>query len=185
MSAAGQGGRYGPTAQWLHWITVLLLLATVVIAWQMVGIPRNTPARGLYFSTHKSIGIIILALTLARLGWRARHPAPPPPPGMPRWMARLARINHALLYVVLLGMPLAGYLHSATSPHPGDFLGLVELPGLPRDDGVSTALLAVHLAGQWLLYAVVALHVLAAVWHVAARRDGTLERMLPPQTGAP
>ena len=185
MSAAGQGRRYGPTAQWLHWITVLLMLAIVVIAWQMVEIPRNTPARGLYVTAHKSIGIVILVLTLARLAWRARHAAPPLSPGMPGWMAWLAKANHVLLYVVLLGMPLAGYLHSATGAHAGSFFGLFELPALPRNDAVSDALLAVHLAGQWLLYAVVALHVLATVWHVAARRDGTLERMLPPQTGAP
>jgi cytochrome b561 len=56
---------------------------------------------------------------------------------------------------------------------------------LPQDDAVSQATLAIHLVGQWLVYALIVLHLLGTVWHVVVRRDGTLERMLPPQGRAP
>jgi len=140
--------------------------------------------RTVLFTVHKSIGVTVLLLTMARLIWRGRHPAPPLAPGMPRWAALLARANHGLLYVVLLAMPVSGYLRSATDGHPVRYLGLFDLPSLPPDDAVARLMLAIHLAGQWLVYALILLHLLGAAWHVVARRDGTLDRMLPPQTGA-
>jgi cytochrome b561 len=175
--------RYTATAQWLHWITALLLLATVPIAWQMAEMPHGAPMRNVYFAVHKSIGVTILLLAAVRLLWRARHPSPPLPAATPRWAAGLARINHVLLYVALLAMPLSGYLESATAGHPVHYFGLFDLPLLPQDEAVAHSALAIHLAGQWLVYAVIVLHVLGTGWHVVVRRDGTLERMLPPQTG--
>jgi cytochrome b561 len=177
--------RYTATAQWLHWITALLMLATVPVAWQMLEMSRGAPMRAVYFSVHKSIGVTILLLTVVRLIWRSRHPAPSLSPTLPRWAAWTAKGNHVLLYLLLLGMPLSGYIHSATGGHPVNYFGLFDLPLLPSDDALSDATLAIHRAGQWLLYAVVALHVLGAAWHVAVRRDGTLDRMLPPQSSAP
>lgn len=175
--------RYTATAQWLHWITALLILATIPIAWQMAGMAHGAPMRSVYFAVHKSIGVTVLLLAAARLLWRSRHPAPPLPATMPRWAVRTARINHCLLYFVLLAMPLSGFIESSTAGHPVNYFGLFDLPLLPQDEPLSHAALAVHLAGQWLVYALVVLHVLGVGWHVTVRRDGTLGRMLPPQTG--
>jgi cytochrome b561 len=180
-----QRAHYTATAQWLHWITALLMLATIPIIWQAHVMQHGVPIRAVLFAAHKSIGVTILLLTVARLTWRARHPAPPFAPAPPRWSVLLARTNHVLLYVVLLGMPITGYIHSATGGHPVNYFGLFDLPLLPTDEALSQATLAIHLAMQWLVYALVVLHVLGTVWHVAVRRDGTLGRMLPPQREAP
>jgi cytochrome b561 len=177
--------RYTATSQWLHWITALLILATIPIAWQMLEMKPGLPVRTIYFTAHKSIGVTILLLVVARLLWRSRHPAPPSPPDWPRWAALAAKTNHVLLYVLLLGMPASGYLRSATDGHGISYLGLFDLPRLPQDDSVSRLALAIHHAGQWPLYALVILHMLGTAWHVVVRRDGALDRMLPPQTGAP
>jgi cytochrome b561 len=191
VAAIGRDGagatamRYAPTAQWLHWITALLVLATVPIAWVMATMPHGAPPREGYFALHKSLGVTILLLTAARLAWRARHHAPPPPPGVPRWSVLAARANHALLYAVLLGMPVSGYIESASDGHPVHFFGLFDLPLLPPDEALAHTMLAVHLTLQWLLYALLVLHILGTAWHIVLRRDGTLERMLPPQTGVP
>jgi len=176
--------RYSATAQWLHWITALLILATIPIAWQMVEMKPGIPVRTVYFTAHKSIGVTILVLALARLIWRSRHPVPSIPAGWPRWVVLTAKTNHVLLYVLLLGMPASGYLRSATDGHGISYLGLFNLPHLPPDDSVSRLALAVHHALQWPLYALVVLHVLGTAWHVVVRRDGALDRMLPPQTRA-
>lgn len=176
--------RYSATAQWLHWITALLILATIPIAWQMVEMKPGIPVRTVYFTAHKSIGVTILLLAVARLIWRSRHPVPAIPLGWPRWVVLTAKTNHILLYVLLLGMPASGYLRSATDGHGISYLGLLNLPSLPPDDLVSRLALAVHHALQWPLYALVVLHVLGTAWHVVVRRDGALDRMLPPQTRA-
>jgi cytochrome b561 len=175
--------RYTATAQWLHWIIALLILATIPIAWQMIEMKPGLPVRTVYFTTHKSLGVTILLLAVARLVWRSRHPAPPIPLGWPRWAASAAKTNHILLYVLLLAMPASGYLRSATDGHGISYLGLFDLPHLPQNDHVSRLALAFHHAGQWPLYALVVLHVLGTAWHVVVRRDGALDRMLPPQTG--
>ncbi len=185
MSGARPAARYTATAQWLHWITALLMLATIPIAWQVREMKPGIPVRTLYFTAHKSIGVTILLLAVARLIWRSRHPAPPAAPGLPRWSVLAAKANHALLYFVLLGMPISGYIRSSTDGHAVNYLGLFHLPRLPQDDALSRLALAVHLAGQWLVYAVIVLHLLGTAWHVVVRRDGALDRMLPPQTGSP
>ena len=176
--------RYTATAQWLHWVTALLILATIPIAWQMIEMKPGIPERAAYFAAHKSIGVTVLLLAAARLIWRRRHSAPPFPPSTPRWVARAAKANHVLLYCVLLAMPVSGYLQSATNGHPVNYFGLFELPLLPQDEAVSRTFLAIHRIGQWPLYALIVLHVLGAAWHVVMLRDGSLDRMLPPQTGA-
>jgi cytochrome b561 len=175
--------RYTATAQWLHWITALLMLATIPVAWQMHEMNRGVSMRAVYFTVHKSIGVTILLLAVARLLWRSRHPAPPLTSALPGRMARIAKANHVLLYFILLAMPITGYVHSATGGHPVSYFGLFDLPSLPQDDAVSQFTLAAHLLGQWLVYAVIVLHLLGTAWHVVVRRDGTLDRMLPPQTG--
>jgi cytochrome b561 len=158
--------RYTATAQWLHWITALLVLATIPIAWQMVEMKPGLPVRTVYFTAHKSIGVTI-------------------PSGWPHWTVLAAKTNHFLLYVLLLGMPASGYLRSATDGRGISYLGLFNLPHLPQDETVSRLALAIHHAGQWALYALVVLHMLGTAWHVVVRRDGALDRMLPPQTGVP
>lgn len=171
--------RYTSTAQALHWLTVLLVLAILPVAWVVVSLPHG-PFRSWLFVVHRSLGVTILAVVAIRLAWRARHPAPCLPGGTPRALEWVGRLNHWLLYVLLLAMPVSGYLQSA-SGRPVSYLGLFDLPALPENKAVDGIARSVHLLGQWGLYALVALHVLAAAWHVAVRRDGLLGRMLPPQ----
>ena len=92
----------------------------------------------------------------------------------------VAGLNHALLYAVLLVMPVTGYL-MAGNGQGVPFFGAITLPGFARNDGLGLIADKVHVWCQFAVYGLIALHVLATVWHVAVRRDGMLERMLPPQ----
>jgi cytochrome b561 len=87
---------------------------------------------------------------------------------------------HWLLYALLLFMPVTGYLQSADG-RPVSYLGLFNLPELPKDKALGDVANVLHLLGQWGLYTLAGLHVGATVWHVAIRRDGLLSRMIPPQ----
>jgi cytochrome b561 len=175
-------GRYDGVAQALHWVTTLLLFLMLPFVWVAENFPEG-PVRVFWYLLHESSGIMILLLVVARLAWRHGHP--PPPPGQVRglpWL--LARLNHGLLYLVLLVMPVTGYL-MAGNGQPVPFLGLVDLPGLPKNDALGVLGNRIHVAGQFAVYALVILHIAGTAWHVAVRRDGTLDRMLPPQHNRP
>nr|WP_321984163.1 cytochrome b [uncultured Lichenicoccus sp.] len=175
------GRRYSPTAQALHWITALLMFSVIPLAWVMVALPDDAPWGDTSYMLHKSVGLTILAIVAFRLAWRAAHPAPPSPASLAKWEHAAGRVSHWLLYLILVGMPVSGYVMSASSGHAGTLFGLIPLPDLPNSKPVSHAAHWVHVAiGQWTVYALIVLHVLATVWHVAVRRDAVLGRMLPP-----
>jgi cytochrome b561 len=171
--------RYTLTAQALHWLTVLLILTTLPVAWVMMSLPTG-PEQTWMLVLHRSLGVTIFAVTVFRLAWRLTHPAPPSPSGAPRLTELISHVTHGLLYALLLLMPVTGYLQSADG-RPVSYLGLFNLPQLPKDKVLGDVANVFHHLGQWGLYTLVGLHVGATVWHVAIRRDGLLSRMLPPQ----
>ena len=174
------GNRYTATAQALHWVVAALMFAVVPLAWVMVNMPKDAADRTLLYTLHKSVGLTILALVVVRLAWRARHPAPPLH-DVPRWEVVASKASHWLLYAILVLMPVSGYLLSAASGARISYFGLFDVPTLPRNDAVAAAAVTVHLAVQWAVYALVLLHLAATAQHVIVRRDGVLDRMLPPQ----
>jgi cytochrome b561 len=171
--------RYTLTAQALHWLTVLLILMILPVGWVMMSLPTG-PQQTWMLVLHRSLGVTIFAVVVVRLAWRSTHPAPPSPSGAPRVTELISQVTHWLLYALLLFMPVTGYLQSADG-RPMSYLGLFNLPKLPKDKALGDAANVLHHLGQWGLYTLVGLHVGATVWHVAIRRDGLLNRMIPPQ----
>ena len=172
-------GSYTLTAQALHWLTVLLILMILPVAWVMMSLPKG-PEQDWMMVFHRSLGVTIFTVVVVRLAWRLTHPAPPSPSGAPRVTELISQVTHGLLYALLLLMPVTGYLQSADD-RPVSYFGLFNCPELPRDKALGHIAQVFHLAGQWGIYALVGLHVAATVWHVAIRRDGLLSLMIPPQ----
>jgi len=172
-------GSYTLTAQALHWLTVLLILMILPVAWVMMSLPKG-PEQDWMMVFHRSLGVTIFTVVVVRLAWRLTHPAPPSPSGAPRVTELISQVTHGLLYALLLFMPVTGYLQSADD-RPVSYFGLFNCPELPRDKALGHIAQVFHLAGQWGIYALVGLHVAATVWHVAIRRDGLLSLMIPPQ----
>ena len=183
VADAPSGRRYTELSQHLHWLTPPIVLAQVAIAWVMLSLPNTAGQKGLLFDLHKSIGITIWLLIAVRLAWRFTHPAPPPGREMPGWMDMAGKVNHWLMYLVLFAMPISGYVMSAMGSHGVSFWGL-PLPSLPKVEAIGKLAYLGHSTAQYALYALVLLHVAATVYHVAVRRDGTLQRMIPAQTHA-
>jgi cytochrome b561 len=181
-SAVKAERRYTLTAQALHWITAALMFTVLPIAWVMMNMPETAHMRGLLFTLHKSVGLSIVMLVAIRLAWRVIHPAPPLAGRLGRWEKGAAIVSHWMLYAILIGMPVSGYLLCATGGYPISYFGLFSVPVLPKSPALANLATWVHVTvGQWLVYALILLHLAATVWHVSVRRDGVLNRMLPEQ----
>ena len=170
--------RYNRLAIALHWITAALIVANLALGLSMVPM-RISPAKLHAYLWHKSIGTSVFLLTALRLAWRAvrGHPAPVP---MPAWQTRAAWWSHATLYVLLLAIPLSGWLYSSATGVQVVYLGLVPLPNLvPKDKALGDALRLVHVGLNSSLALVAVVHIAAAIKHQWVDRDGTLARMLP------
>lgn len=178
---SGEIERYTSLAQVSHWAAAVLMLAAVVLVWVFMAMPAEQAGRFAYITLHKSIGQTIFFLTLFRLIWRSFRPAPPMGGRIMAWEAFVARTNHWLLYVIMILMPLTGYVLATVAARPSPYFWLFYWPEPAVSTVVAHVALRAHLVGQYLVYAMVGLHVAAVVWHVAVRRDGTLERMLPAQ----
>jgi cytochrome b561 len=170
--------RYNRGAIALHWITVILIVANLLLGLSMVQLPIS-PRKLHWYLWHKGIGITIFLVTSLRLAWRARRPHPAPLP-MPSWQRRAAAVSHAMLYALLLLTPISGWLYSSATGVQVVYLGLIALPNLvPKDKALADALLIAHITLNSLLFATVCLHVAAALKHHFVDRDAVLARMLP------
>jgi cytochrome b561 len=168
--------RYDAVAVVLHWAMAVALVAQFALGWWMVNLPDSGGVQRAWFNLHKSTGLVLAALALARLAWRLRHPAPPLPATEARLQRIAAHVTHAGLYVCILLLPLTGYLGSSFSGYPVRFFGAA-LPAWGWKWPAAKGLLAsLHLALTWLLAMLVLAHVGAALLHLL-RRDGMLRRM--------
>ena len=188
--------RYSAAARAFHWVTALLIFAIVPLGWIFAefkttgGKPPTgfeAPIPGTpfaYASVHKTIGLAILVLVLARIAYRFVNRPPTLPGSMAAWEKGLAHASHWLLYLVLIVMPVSGYIMSSAGKNPISILGLVNFPKLPISKATGDIAKQIHLFTQYALYALVIGHVAAIVWHLWVRRDGILDRMLPKQANA-
>ena len=170
---------YTRTAMSLHWLIVALLVGQFVFAWTMPHIGRDTPVTTL-ISLHFTFGVLILAVAVVRLLWRATHGEPAPEDGLPPWQTASARIVHWLLYLLLFVLPVLGWINASWRGMPIVMFGL-ELPMLVAKRAPGWQWTGdVHVVlSNYLLLALVGLHVAAALYHYLFRRDRVLQRMLP------
>lgn len=170
---------YTGTAKLLHWLIVALLIAQFIFAWIMPEIRRDTPVSTL-ISLHFTFGIVILAVAVIRLAWRATHAEPPPEDDLPLWQNRSGQIVHWLLYALLFIVPLLGWINASWRGMPVELAGF-ELPNLiaKRAPGWQWTGDVHGLLSNYLMLALVGLHVAAALYHHFVLRDGVLKRMLP------
>lgn len=176
-------GRYPAVAILLHWLIAALIIAQVVLAGRMEG-PRS-PETFAVVQLHKSIGATVLLLTLARIAWRLMNPPPPMPKTMAAWEQTLARVTHVGFYVIMLGMPLTGWIMSSSgaSPRPFILYGVIPWFNLPGLRGMEALHDGAETGHSWLIkvfYVLIALHVAGALKHqLFSRNEPVLARMAP------
>lgn len=175
--------RYGTVAMTLHWLIALAIISLLIVGKYMHGLPNSDPNKFFLYQMHKSFGITVLALTVARIGWRLMHPVPALPAGMPAWQRWGAHISHFGLYALMLAIPLTGWAVASSSSLgiPTMLFGAVELPSLPvgTDHDTHEFFEEAHeLLGNLMILLLIA-HVAAALKHHFVDRDTVFRRMLP------
>ena len=131
------------------------------------------------FFWHGSIGGVVLWLAVARLIWRAGHRPPPLPGSLPIYQVWAAHAVHALLYVMMLGLPLSGYVHRVAGNHPVSFFGLWSWPSiLSPSEPLRIEAGTVHLYLVIALGGLLLAHFGAVLKHLVINRDGVAQRML-------
>jgi cytochrome b561 len=170
---------YSAPAKFFHWLTVILLVIQYSIGWLMPDIGRNTQPLGL-ISWHLSIGALIVLLVMIRLLWRWIHgPTAQAQIVSPR-LHRVAQGTHLLLYFLLLAFPLMGWANASSRGWPVSLFGVLPLPTLSsKGSRLGHTLGDMHQLLVWVLIAVIALHVAAALYHHLILKDDTLRRTLP------
>jgi cytochrome b561 len=134
-------------------------------------------------SIHKPLGIAILVLALIRLAVRLRSGAPPLPDDLPAPMKLGAHLSHYALYALMIGMPLLGWGMLSAAAYPVMLSSGTRLPAiLAQSDGLHTLLWGAHYYLAFAFFALILLHVAAALFHALVRRDGVFEAMAPTRT---
>ena len=169
---------YGRPALFFHWVLAALVPFQLGLGWYMLSI-EDTPGSAVYFALHISVGLTAALLIALRLMWRLSHRPAHLPSTLPPWQVKLAGLTHVLFYVLLLLMPLTGYLGAAFGGEPAGFFGLT-LPGwAARDDGLKELFFTAHSFLAWALVALIVVHVLGALKHLIIDNDGVFARMWP------
>jgi cytochrome b561 len=169
---------WGLVARSLHWSIAALVFAQFALGW-MAASWHLSPTKLNLFVWHKSIGMMVLVLALLRLLWRFGNSVPAAPAGAPAWERTTASAAHALLYVLLVAMPLDGWLLNSAAGVPFSIFWTIPLPPLVAPDPKLAD--ACKLAHFWmfiLLAAVVAGHAAAALRHHFIKRNDVLIRMI-------
>lgn len=183
-SAVDADRRYGAVSITLHWLLAGLILAQIAFGVFLADVmPDAATNRAAMANLHKSVGLTILILSLVRLGVRVTHPAPPLPAHVPGWQRVLARATQVAFYVLMIGMPLTGWLMTSGGSRPIVFFGLFDFPkipgvaDLPRE--VRGSFHEAHETLARLTLGLLVLHVAGALKHHLLDRDPVLWRMLP------
>ncbi|MBS4097716.1 MAG: cytochrome b [Sulfuricella sp.] len=170
---------YTRTAIALHWLTALLIATAFGVGYYMADLPLS-PMKLKIYSWHKWLGMTVLLLALARLAWRAGHPAPPLPDTMQGWEKSVAGATHILIYLLMLAAPLAGWLMSSAAGFKVVYLGVLPLPDLiGKDKELAEFLKELHFYLTSGLGVLVLGHIAAALKHHLIDRDQVLARMMP------
>lgn len=186
MADTTQPARYHAVAVVLHWLIALLIVGLLVVGFVMGGVETPELKFKLY-QLHKSFGITVLVLSVLRLLWRLTHRPPPLPPMTKVWERWAAHAVHWGFYLIMIGMPLVGWLGVSASPMkmPLRIFGQFDMPLLPFFDGdtdpraTTQALFEAHGVMAFIAIGLLVLHLGAALKHHFIVRDDVLLRMAP------
>ncbi|EJW13488.1 cytochrome B561 [Rhodovulum sp. PH10] len=170
--------RYDPLIQLVHWLTLAAVVGVFMSGLIMEEMPRG-PDKIALVGLHKSVGVVVLLLTVIRLAWRLLNPQPDSIPGA-ALTQMAARAMHMALYAALVAVPVIGIFMSWAHGRAVDVFGLFSLPPMiEADRALGERLGEMHEFAAWAIIVLAGVHALAAIVHQMVLKDGAIARMLP------
>ena len=171
--------RFGSVSKVLHWLVCILLTAQFILIWCRNSLAHGSPERTHYMQLHRAVGVTIFLVGLVFIFWRMLNQQPLPPASQPRWQRLVAKIVHRSLLILLVLMPMVGYVLSCAEGKAVNFFGVFTLPCLiPEHKNLFTLFAGIHEELGILILILVGIHVLAALTHHFILKDDVLKRML-------
>jgi cytochrome b561 len=170
---------YTATAKGLHWLMAIVLCALLALGFYMHDLPLSPDKLKLY-SWHKWAGVTAFLLVAVRLAWRATHRPPALPDSMPKIMQLASHAGHFALYLLMIAIPLSGWLMSSAKGFQTVWFGVLPIPDLlDKNRELGELLAGVHKSLNLVFVALIAGHVGAALKHHFIDHDDILKRMAP------
>jgi cytochrome b561 len=171
--------RYRGLQRVLHWTMAIVIICALAIGLYCSYLTPGLPERQFLLDIHKSLGMTALVLIVLRIPTRATY-GEPAWREKPSWLAKAAaHAAHMVLYLLMVLMPVTGYITSGAGGHDLPWFGLFNWPNLmPADHGLSRLAAAIHHYGAYCFFAILGLHLLAVAWHRLIKKDDVLARML-------
>lgn len=174
--------RYSSLQQTLHWVTVILFLGLLPIAWVTIALPEDTPIFYFWLHIHEAIGLMILAITLFRVASKLSGRSPRVPENIGPLTAMMAHFVYFCLFTMMIVMPISGYLWATGHSYDVVPLNLITFPRIAFGNRfLGDVAAATHRYGQWAVYFLIGMHLAGVSFHIIWKRDGLLNRMLPAQ----
>jgi superoxide oxidase len=171
--------RYGWLSMALHWLMLFLLVAVVTCIGLSDSFPEGSDTRASLYKWHFMLGLTVLTLVWIRLIAKLVSPTPSISPPIAHWQDTTAKAVQALLYLLMIVMPLLGWLMLSAAGKPIPFFSWQWPPLIAENKDIVETIKEVHEAGALGIYVLVGIHAVAALYHHYFVRDNTLRRMLP------
>lgn len=170
--------QYDPVAKSLHWLMAFLIIGLWCVGLTMEEMPKGD-LRSQIIGMHKAFGVVVLALVVLRLAWRATHAAPALPSSMPSLEQLAAKLGHLALYGLMIALPIDGILMSQSGGRDVNVFGFVLPTLVEKNDEMKHFYGEGHELLAWVLAVVLVVHVAAALRHHVMLKDDVMRRMLP------
>ncbi|NRA23685.1 MAG: cytochrome b [Oleispira sp.] len=171
---------YGWIAIVLHWLMAIGIFFLFGLGLYMVELTYyDTWYRG-SLELHKSLGLTLLLIWIARIAWRWLNTSPKM--SGTKFEKKAAHTVHAVLYLLMLALMVTGYLISTADGRGIEVFSLIEVPAMSISiENQEDIAGDIHWAIAWVLMFMVGLHSLAAIKHQLINKDGTLMKMIRPK----
>lgn len=183
MALTNSSDRYGGVTKTFHWLTALLIFTVIPLGVIAHNLPYDTAEqlarKAWLFSMHKTVGVTIFFVAIARILWAVSQPKPDPVAAQPAPLEFLASLAHWTLYASLILVPLTGWIHHAatTGFAPIWWPFGQNLPFVPKDNIIAERFATLHMFFERVLVASLLLHIAGALKHHVSDKDATLRRM--------